>query len=138
MEQDRPWISADAVVFDSRDRLLLIRRKNEPFRGCYAFPGGFVEVGETTESAAKRELKEETAIDADNPRLIGVYSDPHRDPRHHSITIAYLLFVDDAVPIAGDDAAAAEFVADWASLTLAFDHNTILKDALDLRARAPA
>jgi len=138
MEQDRPWISADAVVFDSRDRLLLIRRKNEPFRGCYAFPGGFVEVGETTESAAKRELKEETAIDADNPRLIGVYSDPHRDPRHHSITIAYLFFVDDAVPVAGDDAAAAEFVADWAFLTLAFDHNTILKDALNLRARAPA
>src|SRR5690242_18270120 len=86
MSQDRPWISADAVVFDTRDRLLLIRRKNEPFRGAYAFPGGFVEVGETTEAAARRELKEETGIDADQPRLIGVYSDPHRDPRHHTIS----------------------------------------------------
>jgi 8-oxo-dGTP diphosphatase len=135
MNQDRPWISVDAVVFDSRDCLLLIRRKNEPFRGAYAFPGGFVEVGETTEAAARRELKEETGIDADKPRLIGVYSDPHRDPRHHTISVAYLFFVDEAAPCAGDDAAAAEFVEDWKNLSLAFDHDRMLQDALELRSR---
>jgi 8-oxo-dGTP diphosphatase len=135
MNQDRPWISADAVVFDARDRLLLIRRKNEPFRGAYAFPGGFVEVGETTEAAARRELREETGIDADKPRLIGVYSDPHRDPRHHTISAAYLFFVDEAMPCAGDDAAAAEFVEDWKNVSLAFDHGRMLQDALELRSR---
>jgi 8-oxo-dGTP diphosphatase len=135
MNQDRPWISADAVVFDSRDRLLLIRRKNEPFRGACAFPGGFVEVGETTETAARRELKEETGIDADKPRLIGVYSDPRRDPRHHTISVAYLFLVDQATPCAGDDAAAAEFVEDWKNVSLAFDHDRMLQDALELRSR---
>jgi 8-oxo-dGTP diphosphatase len=138
MSEDRPWISADAIVFDMHDRLLLVRRKYEPFQGCYAFPGGFVEVGETTEATALRELKEETGIEAQDPQLIGVYSKPGRDPRHHTITIAYLFFVETAEPVAGDDASAAAFHDDWQALTLAFDHNYILKDALELRARLHA
>jgi 8-oxo-dGTP diphosphatase len=135
MKEDKPWIAADCVVFDTSDRLLLIRRKNEPYKGCYAFPGGFVEIGETTEKAALRELKEETGVTAGGLQLIGVYSDPRRDPRHHCISIAYLALVQDAVATAGDDAAAAEFVSNWRGLSLAFDHNTILSDALALRAR---
>jgi 8-oxo-dGTP diphosphatase len=138
MNEDRPWISADAVVFDMHGRLLLIRRKHEPFQGSYAFPGGFVEAGETTEAAALRELKEETGIDGQDPQLIGVYSQPGRDPRHHVVTIAYLFFVESAQDVAGDDAAAAAFHQDWASLSLAFDHDRILKDALELRARLHA
>jgi 8-oxo-dGTP diphosphatase len=138
MNEDRPWISADAVVFDMHDRLLLIRRKNEPFKGQHAFPGGFVEDGETTEAAALRELQEETGIIAQDPQLIGVYSQPGRDPRHHTVTIAYLFFVESGQPVAGDDAAAAEFRKDWAELPLAFDHSRILKDAIDLRARLHA
>ncbi len=138
MNEDRPWLSADAVVFDMHERLLLMRRKHPPFQGCYAFPGGFVEVGETTEAAALRELKEETGIVAEDPQLIGVYSQPGRDPRHHTVTIAYLFFVESAVPVAGDDAAQAEFRRDWAELSLAFDHGQILKDALALRARLHA
>ena len=67
MNEDRPWIAADCVVFDTHDRLLLIRRKNEPFKGCYAVPGGFVEVSETTEVAALRELKEETGLKRKTP-----------------------------------------------------------------------
>jgi len=135
---DQPWIAADCVVFDSHERLLLIRRKNPPYQGQYALPGGFMELGETTEAAALRELKEETGIEARDPELIGVYSDPQRDTRHHCVSAAYLVFVHEAVPNAGDDAAAAEFVADWANLTLAFDHNKIVQDALKVRARLRA
>ena len=136
MDKDRPWVAADCVAFDHRDRLLLIRRKHEPFKGQYALPGGFVEIGETTEGAARRELQEETGIKAEALRLIGVYSDPKRDPRHHCISIAYLTVVQDVQVRAGDDAAAAEFVADWHHLSLAFDHNKILQDALTLLAGA--
>ncbi len=113
--------------------MLLIRRKNDPYKGFYAFPGGFVEVGETVEQSALRELKEETGIAADNLRLIGVYSNPGRDPRHHTITIAYLVSVRGQAPSAGDDAAVAEFVEDATKEKLAFDHNRILRDALRLR-----
>ena len=134
IQRDRPWISTDCVVFDERGRVLLIRRKNDPFKGRYAFPGGFIEVGETAENAALRELKEETGIQANNLRLIGVYSDPNRDPRHHSITVAYLVSVHGQTPKAGDDAATAEFVEDATKEKLAFDHDIILRDALRLRA----
>src|SRR5689334_24954449 len=110
MKPETPLIAADAVVFDDTGGVLLIRRKNPPFQGQYALPGGFVELGETTEAAALRELKEETNVDAREPELIGVYSGPNRDPRHHCISIAYLVFVHEAKPVAGDDAAGAEFV----------------------------
>lgn len=134
MAQDRPYISTDCIVFDELKRVLLIRRKNEPFRGQYALPGGFIEVGETAEDSARRELKEETGIEAGNLRLLGVYSDPKRDPRHHTITIAYLVRADGQAPVAGDDAATAEFVAHPEKQKLAFDHNLILRDALKLHA----
>lgn len=129
MAQDRPYISTDCIVFDELDRVLLIRRKNEPFRGQYALPGGFVEAGETVEDSARRELKEETGIEAHELQLIGVYSDPGRDPRHHTITIAYLVRVRGQTPVAGDDAAMAEFVTHAERQKLAFDHNIILHDA---------
>ena len=132
MGQDRPYISTDCIVFDEFDRVLLIRRKNDPFRGEYAFPGGFIEVGETAEDSARRELVEETGIKAGELRLLGVYSDPRRDPRHHTVTIAYLVRVTGQKPMAGDDAAAAVFVAHPDKEKLAFDHDMILRDALKL------
>ncbi len=101
------------------------------------FPADFIETGETAENCARRELKEETGIVADNLRLIGVYSDPKRDPRHHTITIAYLVSVHGQTPTAGDDAAAAEFVEDATKQKLAFDHDVILRDALRLRDVLP-
>ena len=131
----QPAITADAVVFDEHDRLLVIRRKNAPFKGRYALPGGFVEYGETVETAAKRELREETGLEAKSQRLIGIYSDPKRDPRGHTISVAYLMTVRAAAPKGGDDALSAEFVADWRGKKLAFDHNKILADALRLKAR---
>ena len=131
-----PALTTDCVVFDARGRVLLIRRKHEPFRGGYALPGGFVDVGETVEHACRRELMEETGLEVGALRLIGVYSDPGRDPRGHTCSVAYLGGVDRADVRAGDDAAAAEWVADWRSQTIAFDHAKILADAEALRAAA--
>lgn len=136
MHHKQPALAADAVVFDNEDQLLLIKRKHPPFEGRYALPGGFVEYGETVEAAAMRELKEETGLKAKSCRLIGVYSDPKRDPRRHTVSAAFLINVAKSAPKAGDDAAAAEFVADWRSKKLAFDHAKIVADALVLRARS--
>jgi 8-oxo-dGTP diphosphatase len=135
MTYERPSVTIDCVVFDERDRLLLIRRRNPPFAGQFALPGGFVDPGETTEDAARRELLEETGLEAHNLRLIGVYSKPGRDPRGWTISIAYLVTTDGAVPKAGDDAAEVEFRADWRDLPLAFDHNEIVQDAATLRTQ---
>jgi 8-oxo-dGTP diphosphatase len=125
-----PALTTDAVIFDSKGRVLLVRRGNPPFKGEYALPGGFVDVGETVEEACRRELKEETGIVVGALALVGVYSDPHRDPRGHTCSVVFLGRVADGVtPRAGDDAAAAEWVADWRGLALAFDHAQILRDA---------
>jgi 8-oxo-dGTP diphosphatase len=129
MDHRQPRLTVDCVVFDPQGRLLLIRRKNPPFQGQYALPGGFVDYGETTEQAAARELLEETGLNAEQLSLVGVYSDPGRDPRGHTVTIAYLVRVSDFVPRAGDDAAEAAFVADWDHQDMAFDHNKIVSDA---------
>ncbi len=133
MEHKFPRVAVDCVVFDEHDRLLLIRRRNPPFAGQFALPGGFVEYGERTETAASRELAEETGLRAQHVRLVGVYSRPDRDPRGHTISIAYLIAVHAQSPKAGDDAESAEFRADWRELNLAFDHDQIASDAAQLR-----
>lgn len=127
-----PALTVDCVVFDASDRLLLIKRGNEPFKGGYALPGGFAEVGETIEAAALRELKEETGIEGRIVRLIGVYSDPNRDPRGHAVSVAFLVDAGGAEAHAGDDAAAAAFMANWRELSYAFDHAQIIGDARKL------
>jgi 8-oxo-dGTP diphosphatase len=127
-----PLLTADCVVFDNERRLLAIRRKNPPFKGELALPGGFVDIGETVEAAARRELREETGLIAHRLRLIGVYSDPSRDSRAHTCSIAYLAHVDDAQPEAGDDAEAVEWITDPSTEKFAFDHAKIVKDALEL------
>jgi 8-oxo-dGTP diphosphatase len=125
-----PALTVDCVVFDARGRVLLIRRKNEPFKGFYALPGGFVEIGETVEAACRRELHEETGIVAGALRLIGVYSDPARDPRGHTVSAAFLTELPaTAEPRAGSDAAGAEWIEDWRKCQLSFDHVSILEDA---------
>jgi 8-oxo-dGTP diphosphatase len=133
-----PSLAVDCVVFDPEGRLLLIRRKNPPFRGLYALPGGFVEYGESTEHAAARELAEETGLEATAVMLIGVYSDPHRDPRGHVVSIAYRAEVRHHRPRAGDDAADAEFMANWETQELAFDHRRIVEDAMRPRGSGSA
>jgi 8-oxo-dGTP diphosphatase len=130
-----PLLTVDAVVLDRAGRLLLIRRKNAPFAGQYALPGGFVDPGETVETACRRELLEETGLTAGRLRLIGVYSDPKRDPRGPTCSVAFLATVSKCESVAGDDAAAVAWVADWRKGALAFDHREIAADAVRLRRK---
>lgn len=123
-----PLLTVDVVLFDAKGRVLLIERANPPFQGAYALPGGFVDVGETVEAAARRELLEETGVEAGKLTLLGVYSDPDRDPRGHTVSAVFWGRVRSAKAAAGDDAAKAEWIADWRKAELAFDHALILKD----------
>jgi 8-oxo-dGTP diphosphatase len=135
MKPQTPWLAADAVVFDETGGVLLVRRKYPPFQGHFALPGGFVEIGETTEAAVLRELKEETGLEGTSPMLVGVYSDPARDERHHVVSIAYLVQAKSHDVQAGDDAADARFVQNWQQEKLAFDHRDVIADALALKAK---
>ena len=125
-----PSVTVDCLVFDDRDRLLLIRRRHAPFEGQFALPGGFVDYGETTEAAARRELMEETVLKAKDLRLVGVYSDPKRDPRGHTVGIAYLTTIEPGAPVAGDDAAEAEFKV-WQSAIAGLQKSGALFGAVD-------
>jgi len=131
-----PLLTTDCVIRDNDGRVLLIRRKNEPFKGAYALPGGFVDIGETVEAACRREVLEEAGIAVGELRLVGVYSDPSRDPRGHTVSIAYMTFLPQAPSLkAGSDAETADWVEDWRKLRLAFDHAEIIADAETLARR---
>src|SRR3712207_2565864 len=102
-EPETPKLMVDAVVPSEEGEVLLIRRASDPYEGQWALPGGFVEVGETLESAAVREAEEETGLKVEIVRLVGVYSDPDRDPRGHNVSCAYL-----ARPMEGELSAASD------------------------------
>jgi len=130
---ETPLLTVDAVIPFEKDKLILIRRKNPPFQGELALPGGFVDIGETVEEACIRETKEETNTDVKIIKLIGVYSDPNRDPRGHTVTVAFLceILPESATPTAQDDAEKLEFISlDTVNqLSLAFDHRKIIEDS---------
>ncbi len=124
-----PMLAADALIlFD--EGIVLIRRENPPYQGYYALPGGFVEVGETVEEAAKREAKEETGLDIILLKLVGVYSKPDRDPRGHVVSICYLAQGRGDL-LAGSDARSAEVFDPEDLPPLAFDHAQIIRDGLE-------
>lgn len=125
---ETPKLMVDVVIPDGEGRVLLIRRGSDPFEGSWALPGGFVDVGETVEDAAIREAKEETGLDVEILRLVGVYSRPNRDPRGHNVSVAFLARAG-GDPSAASDAAEAAFL-DPSSTDLAFDHEIIISDAL--------
>ena len=132
----RPALTADAVVF-AKDgdsiRLLLVERKHDPCKGCWAFPGGFMNMNETTAQAAHRELFEETGIKVDAMKQVGAYDKVDRDPRGRVITVAYTPIIDHLLPAKGaDDAAKAEWIDIRQLPPLAFDHDEILHDAMRL------
>ncbi len=134
----RPAVTADCVVItkEKEPKVLLIQRGNEPFKGCWAFPGGFMNMDETTEQCAIRELEEETGLVVSNLQQIGAYSKVDRDPRGRTVTVAYLASVDASVPVMGqDDAAKAEWFPLSALPPLAFDHEEIMRDAIRLLQR---
>jgi 8-oxo-dGTP diphosphatase len=123
----RPLTVDGIILYDNK--LVLVRRGNEPFKGRLALPGGFVEKDETVEQAVVRETKEETGLDTEIVRLIGVYSDPGRDPRGPTVSVCYRLRVTGGSPRASSDAAAVELVAPGAIPPLAFDHDRMMADA---------
>ncbi|HHI81679.1 MAG TPA: NUDIX hydrolase [Rhizobiales bacterium] len=130
-----PLLSVDCVILNTEGSPLLIRRKNPPFKGDWALPGGFVDCNESVEDAARRELMEETGLKAGRLHLIGVYSQPGRDPRGAIVSIAFLTRTGRQKPRAGDDAAVVEWVDNWREQKLAFDHFQIISDAVRLRRR---
>lgn len=127
-----PLLTVDCVVIDDARRVLLIERRNPPFKGQLALPGGFVDLDESVEDACRREVREETGLRAGRLTLIGVYSKPGRDPRGPTVSIAFLTRVARRRVIASDDAAAAVWRADWNRLDLAFDHKRIIRHAFAL------
>ncbi len=123
-------VTVDGVIFHMGS-ILLIRRGKEPYINYWALPGGFVEYGETTEEAVRREVEEETGLSCSVVELVGVYSAPDRDPRGHTISVAYIMKVNQGQVKAGDDAAGAAWI-DIREIPqeIAFDHFKIIEDAL--------
>lgn len=122
-----PRLAVDAVLIH-REKLVLVKRGTPPFLGMYALPGGALEFGEALEEGVEREVLEETGLDAEVERLLGVYGDPDRDPRGHTISVAYVLRSVGGTLKAGTDAAATKLVPVSARPVLAFDHARILAD----------
>ena len=122
----RPAVTADSIVItkETEPKVLLIERGDEPFKGGWAFPGGFMNLDETTEQCAIRELEEETGLRVSNIQQIGAYSKIDRDPRGRTVTVAYLAIVDEPIFVTGQ----------WWPLSdlphLAFDHYDIMQDAI--------
>jgi len=131
-----PRLAVDGVI-EIDGRVLTVIRGQPPFLGMHALPGGGVELGETCEAAILREVLEETGLQAKVDQLVGVYSDPARDPRGHTVSIAYALRVESGVLHAGSDAAGAEFVDPRRLPSMAFDHAKIVEDFLAGGQRAP-
>ena len=131
----RPAVTADCIVItrEQGPKVLLIQRGNPPFKGGWAFPGGFMNMDETAEKCAIRELEEETGLRVAKVHQIGAYSKVDRDPRGRTVTVAYLAIVEEPMAVGGQDDAAK---AEWWSLSdlphLAFDHYDIMQDAIRL------
>ena len=131
-----PAVTADCIVFacqNEKTQVLLIKRGSEPCKDMWALPGGFMNIDESAEEAAIRELKEETGIDVKEVTQVGAYSKVDRDPRERVITIAFYTVIDNPVKAVGQDDAKQ---AEWFTLdnlpTLAFDHSEILLAAIGM------
>ena len=128
-----PSVTTDIFIFDDDFNFILIKRKNDPYKNYWALPGGFVEYGESVENAAVREAKEETNIDVELKELVNIYSEPNRDPRGHTITIAYIAKGNINNRKADSDAKEIGIFSfeKLSEINIAFDHDKIIKDCLN-------
>jgi len=136
------FVTVDVVVFRKVENIfeiLLIQRLNEPFKDYWALPGGFVDENEDLEIAAKRELFEETDIQLFQVKQLKAYGNPTRDPRHHTISVAFLGEIDSlAQAKAKDDAKSVKWFSIYELPALAFDHAEIIRDAIEKYTNKPA
>jgi 8-oxo-dGTP diphosphatase len=131
-KMNSPMLAVDAVIFLEDDSIVLIRRRNPPFQGWWALPGGACEQGETVEQTLQREVEEETGLLVEPVQLIGVFSEPDRDPRGHVVSIAFLAKPTGGQLRAGSDAANVQ-AFQRVPEKLAFDHRRILSAAREVR-----
>lgn len=129
MKYKLPRLTSDGVVIKDK-KILLIKRKNNPYKDKWALPGGFVEYGEKVEESVVREVLEETGLKTKITNLVGVYSDPNRDPRGHTVTVVYLLELLEGSLKGGDDANDAKFFDINDLPELSFDHDVIINDVI--------
>jgi 8-oxo-dGTP diphosphatase len=124
-----PKLTVDGIIL-KEEKILLIKRRNQPYKGKWALPGGFVEYGENTENSIIREVYEETGLKTKINHLAGVYSDPKRDPRGHTVSIIYVLDICNGKLKSGDDASDVKYF-DLGNLPdLSFDHESIIDDVV--------
>ncbi len=129
----RPAVTVDIIIFrlsDNNPEVLLIKRGNDPYKGHWALPGGFVDKDEPLETAAARELKEETGLTDILLTQMHTFGNPGRDPRGHTVSVVYVGYLtDESTARAGDDAAAAEWFKTDELPDLAFDHDVVVEMA---------
>ncbi len=126
-DYEKPSLTVD-IIIEVDDGIVLVERKNEPYEGYWAIPGGFVEYGEKVEDAARREAEEETSLEVELKDLVGVYSEPGRDPRGHVVSICYSAEKTGGELRADTDAADVKVFKEVPWNNFAFDHDKILKD----------
>lgn len=128
-EYRNPTSTAD-IILQRDSKILMVRRRKDPFKGQLALPGGFINEGETAEEAARREAIEETTLEVEPIEILGVYSDPKRDPRKHIMSIVFVGIIVGGSDKAGDDAESIEWVelGTIEKQEIAFDHAQILRD----------
>lgn len=128
------FLTVDSVILKLIDKdyhILLIQRRNNPFKDLWSLPGGFVNENEDLETAAKRELFEETSVKIEKLEQLKAFGKPFRDPRSHMVTVAFLGFVlEETIAIAADDAKDVKWIAVNDLPELAFDHDQIINFAL--------
>lgn len=134
MRTSKIFVTTDAIIFkriDGEYNILFIKRKNDPDKGKWALPGGFVDENEDLPDAAKRELQEETGLIVNDMEQLGAFGKPGRDPRHHTVSVAYTGFApDDAEAVGADDAEEAQWFSVKSLPQMAFDHADIVTLAL--------
>lgn len=125
----RPAVTVDAILISNQNTVLLIERGGEPFKGKWALPGGFIDMDEELDEACRRELEEETGLKVGTLKQFKAFGDVFRDPRHRTISVLFYAFLnDEPIPMAGDDAAKAQWFPINQLPELAFDHEQILME----------